>query len=67
MARFTLTMPDTIMDDLRDRANKNDCNLKEVVRQCLRFGLIAMEIEENKNKRIIIEEGDVRTEVKFLL
>jgi len=67
MARFTLTMPDKIMHELKDRANKNDCNVKEVVRQCLRFGLIGMTVAEDEGKRFIIEEGDQRTELQFLL
>ena len=67
MARFTLTMPTKIMDDLRSMANKNECNLKEVVRQGLRLVLIGMDAEADDNKKLILEENNQRIELRFLL
>lgn len=67
MARYTLTMPDKIMDELKLHASKNDCSIKDVVRKCLKFGLIGMDIIGDKNKKILIEENGIKKEIYFIM
>lgn len=54
--RYTLSLPSEIYEELRAKAHQRGMSIKEVVRQCLKFGLIAMKIDEDPNSQIIIRE-----------
>ena len=66
-ARYTLSMPEEIMKEIRVRAKKNECNVTDVVRQCLRFGLIGMSIADDEDKKLLIDEGGKVKELYFVL
>jgi hypothetical protein len=74
--KYTLSLPSEIYDDLRLIAEKHDTSIKDVVRQCLKFGLIAIKIDEDPDAAIFfrkqIKKGDKDfeykdTQVKFML
>jgi len=60
-------MPQAIYDEIREQAEKHDRTVKDVVRQCLKFGLVAMKIEETPGAEIVfrekveVEEGVIET------
>ena len=54
--RYTLSLPSEIYDSLRDHAEKHGTSIREVVRQCLKFGLIGIEISENPNLELYMKE-----------
>ncbi|MFQ5850979.1 MAG: hypothetical protein ACE5JU_10375 [Candidatus Binatia bacterium] len=54
--KYTLSLPVELYEDLREKAEKHDRSIKEVVRQCLKFGLIGMEIAEDPNAEIVFRE-----------
>lgn len=72
--RYTLSLPTPIYEDIRQIAEKHNTTIKEVVRQCLKFGLIAMKIDADPNAEIYFREqvnqnGDTETRetrVQFL-
>lgn len=54
--RYTLSLPTVIYDELRQHAEARGMTIKEVVRQCLRFGLIALKTDDDPNVDIVIRE-----------
>ncbi|HEX8231543.1 MAG TPA: hypothetical protein VF826_19860 [Chloroflexia bacterium] len=54
--RYTLALPGLVYDELRKEADAHDVSIKEVVRQALKFGLVAMKLEADPNVDIIIRE-----------
>ncbi len=54
--RYTLSLPDQIYEELRIKADKHGTSIKEVVRQCLKVGLIAIEVNENPSTDLLIRE-----------
>ena len=67
--RYTFGLPDEVYEELRAQAEKHGISLKEVVRQALKFGLVAMKLEEDPNVDLYVREkiqnGDSgRVEIK---
>ena len=67
--RYTLSLPPVIYNEIREQADKNKTTIGEVVRQVLKFGLAAIEIQSDPNSELIIRErvpttGGAETEVR---
>lgn len=54
--RYTLTLPEELYEELRGIAEANSASIKEIVRQCLKFGLVAIKIDGNPNSELIVRE-----------
>ncbi len=54
--KYTLSLPSELYDELRIVAEKQGRSIKEVVRQCLKFGLIAIKIEDDPNSELYLKE-----------
>ena len=54
--KYTLSLPKEIYDEMKEQARKRGCSIKDVVRQCLKFGLIAMKIDEDTKSEILFRE-----------
>ena len=73
--KYTLSLPVEIYNELKNTANNYDTSMKNLVRQCLKFGLIGIEINEDPDSEIIFrenvgEDGRVEfrdTRVRFLI
>ena len=56
LKRYTLPLPEEIYNEIKAQAEKHDKSMKEVLRQCLKFGLTAMKIEDDPNADIYFKE-----------
>lgn len=73
--KYTLSLPEEIYNDLQEKADRYDTSIKNMVRQCLKFGLIGIEVNEDPDSDIIFRErvrtnGQVETRdthVKFVI
>jgi hypothetical protein len=54
--KFTVSLPVEIYDALKEIADKRDTSIREIMRQCLKFGLTAIRISEDPNAEIIFRE-----------
>ena len=54
--RYTLTLPAEIYEELRIQAERRGMTIKELVRQCLKLGLIAIKLEETPDSGLFIKE-----------
>ena len=54
--RYTLALPSEIYEELRKEADKREMSIKEIVRQCLKFGLIGLKIGDDPNTDLLIRE-----------
>lgn len=54
--RYTLPLPETIYDEIQRLAETYDRSMKDVLQQCLRFGLTVIKITEDPNSEIIFRE-----------
>lgn len=54
--RYTLALPGEVYHELRNYAQKHDTSIKEVVRQALKFGLVAMKLDEDPSVDLFIRE-----------
>jgi hypothetical protein len=55
-ARYTLTIKSEIYEELRAQAERRGTSIKDLVRQCLKMGLLAMKLEENPEAGLFIKE-----------
>jgi hypothetical protein len=56
-ARYTLSLPTDLYNELRGIAEDRDLSVKDVVRQCLKIGLVAIKLGEDPKKELIIKES----------
>lgn len=54
--RYTLALPAEIYDEIKVQAERRNMSIKEMVRQCLKFGLVAMKLDEDPNTDLYIKE-----------
>jgi len=54
--RYTLPLPEAVYEDIRLQAEKYDRSMKDVLQQCIRFGLTAMKIDEDPQTEIVFRE-----------
>ncbi len=70
--KYTLSLPTEIYDELRAQAERRETTIKELVRQCLKLGLLAVKLEEKPNNAgLFIKEqlpdSDVMRETRLIL
>ena len=56
LKRYTPSLPEEIYNEIKAQVKKHDKSMKEVLRQCLKFGLTAMKIEDDSNANIYFKE-----------
>lgn len=54
--KYTLSIPTALYEELTMEAERQDRSIKEIVRQCLKFGLIAMKIDQDPQADLFIHE-----------
>jgi hypothetical protein len=69
--RYTLALPAEIYEELKDQADRRGTTIKELVRQSLKLGLLAIKLEEDPNTGLFIKEklphSDSTRETRLLL
>lgn len=56
--RYTLSLPGDLYEELKREAEKRESSIKEVVRQCLKFGLIGLQIDTDPSTDLVIRKRD---------
>ena len=56
LQRYTLSLPAAVYKELERLAEQRSVTTNEMVRQCLKFGLVAMKIDEDPNTELLIKE-----------
>jgi hypothetical protein len=64
--RYNLSLPIEIWEELERAAAKRHLAVADVLREFIRLGLLAIQIEETPGSSIIFREGDVDTQVRIL-
>ncbi len=54
--RYTLSLPPEIYEELQEQAQRRGMSTKEIVRQCLKFALVVMKLDERDNVEFYIKE-----------
>jgi 5,10-methylene-tetrahydrofolate dehydrogenase/methenyl tetrahydrofolate cyclohydrolase len=54
--RYTLSLPPEIYKELREQAKSHNMSIKEVVRQCLKIGLLTIKVSENPRAELFVRE-----------
>jgi len=54
--RYTLTLPSDIYEELRIQAENRGTSIKDLVRQSLKMGLLAMKVEESLDTGLFLKE-----------
>lgn len=74
--KYTLSLPTEIYEKLNEIADKHDTSIKDVVRQVLKIGLVAVDLDDDPESAIIfrkrIKKGENEyiyddTQVKFVM
>src|SRR5215217_7480749 len=55
-SRYTLSLPTEIYNELREIAERRGLSVKDVVRQCLKIGLVAIKLDEDPDKELLVKE-----------
>ncbi len=56
LQRYTLSLPADVYKELEKLAEERGVTTNEVVRQCLKFGLVAMKIDEDPTSELFVKE-----------
>ena len=56
MPRYTLSLPQPIYNELDEQAKRHDRTLKDVVSMCMKFGLIALKLDQNPDSELLLRE-----------
>lgn len=54
--RYTLTLPPKLHDELSRMAEDRGASAKDIVVKCLKLGMIALSIEDDPEKDLILRE-----------
>jgi hypothetical protein len=65
--RYTLSLPTEIYNELRAQAEKHNRSIKEIVSQCLKFGLVAIKLDEDPNTDLYLKERIPQTDGKGVI
>lgn len=69
LKRYTLSLPESIHEELVNVANENGVSVRDIVLRCIKFGLLGINIDSDPNKELLIKEtmdGKVVEETKLL-
>ena len=55
-SRYTLSLPTEVYNELREIAERRGLSVKDVVRQCLKIGLVAIKLDEDPDKELLVKE-----------
>lgn len=65
--RYNLGLPQELFDGLQTIANNENTTVLEVIKQFVKLGFIAYDIQHNENKALIIRDGDTEREIVLFL
>jgi hypothetical protein len=69
--RYTLTLPEELYTELTNQAKRRGATVKDLVRQSLKLGLLAIKLEDNPNTGLFLKEqmpdSDSIRETRLLL
>lgn len=68
--RYTLSLPAELYEELRKQADKRGMSIKELVRQSLKLGLLAVKLEDDPETGLFMKErvnSDSIRETRLLL
>jgi len=54
--RYTLSLPAEVYHQLRQVSEDRGVSIKDVVRQCLKVGLVAVKVDGDPDKELLIRE-----------
>ncbi len=63
--RYSLVIPNTLYDQVKNEASKNGTTVIELFRKLIKIGLMALEIQDDPNRALIIQEGDTEKQIHF--
>ena len=66
MARYNLSIPDELMEKLKDIADEHNTTVVEVIRKSIKLGLVAFAIESKPDSALILKEGDRERQIVLL-
>jgi hypothetical protein len=61
--RYTIALPLDVHEKMVEAAKKHHTNSKDIVLRCLKLGLIAISIDGDEDKQIVIKEGEKETRI----
>jgi molybdopterin-guanine dinucleotide biosynthesis protein A len=64
--RYTLVLPTSLLDDVRQFAEQRQTTVIDVLRRAIKIGLIVARLEEKADAAVIIREGDKEQRVLFV-
>ena len=62
--RFTLTLPVNVHEELTNIAAEKGVSARDIVLKCLKLGLLAISLDDDPNKELVIKELTEANEMK---
>ena len=66
MARYNLSLPDELLEEIRKVAEENHTTVLEVLRKSIKLGLIAYAVQNKPGSALIIKEGERERQIVML-
>lgn len=65
LKRYSLVIPNTLYQQVKHEASKNGTTVIELFRKLIKIGLMALQIQDDPNRALIIQEGDTEKQIHF--
>jgi hypothetical protein len=66
MKRYNLVLPNTLFDEVQALANKEDIPILELLKRCIKIGLVVIKLYQSPNASLIVREGERERELILL-
>lgn len=64
--RYNLALPEDMFDKLQQIADEQDATILDVIKKCIKVGLLAYQTENNPDSALIIREGDLERQILMI-
>ena len=64
--RYSLVLPEELFAAVQELADRRQTTVVDIIRRCLKLGLIAARVEDTPGAALIIREGEIEREIIFV-
>ena len=64
--RYSLVLPDELFAAVQELADRRQTTVVDIIRRCIKLGLIAARVEDMPGAALIIREGEIEREIIFV-
>ena len=67
LKRYNLSLPEDLYNELQCLAESEHTTVLDTIRRFIKLGLVVVKIQQDSDAKIVIQEGDNRRELAFII